>query len=364
MPPCRRILVIDDEKRLADSVCQLLRREGYEAEAVHSGQEALARFRDDEFDVILTDLLMPDIDGMDVLREIRRRCPDTIAIIMTGHASTESAIEALHHSAFDYIRKPFELDDLLASIRRACGRLEAEELREDMVSMISHDIKVPLTSILGYTSLIHRNGQWHPRGPEFVRIIASNANKILSLLDNYLTTCKIETGTLRLDRAPTDIASVLDELRTTLQPELAKRRLTLAIEAPGELPLVMADENLLYRALANIANNAVKYSPTGSTIQVHVAACDAESSVLGVRSTRIDVENAGPGIPADEIDQVFDRYQRAASSSGIEGSGIGLFVVKTVIEAHGGCVEVESVPNERTRFTIHIPLGVGEGGGR
>jgi signal transduction histidine kinase len=349
-------LVIDDEKRLADSVCQLLRREGYEAEAVHSGQEALDRFGEDEFDLVLTDLLMPDVDGMDVLREIRRRRPDTIAIIMTGHASTDSAIEALHHSAFDYIRKPFEIDDLLGSIHRACGHLDAEELREDMVSMISHDIKVPLTSILGYTSLIHRSGKWHPRGAEFVRIIASNANKILALLDNYLTTCKIETGTLQLDRAPTDIAGVLDELRTTLAPELTKRRMTLAIEASGELPILLADENLLYRALANIANNAVKYSPTGSTIDVRVTAHDEEDSPLGTRSLCIDVENAGPGIPAHEIEQVFDRYQRAASSSGIEGSGIGLFVVKTVVEAHGGIVEVESVPNERTRFTAHLPL--------
>jgi signal transduction histidine kinase len=358
MAVSKRVLVIDDERRMAGSVCQVLSREGYHAVASHSGREGLERLDEQPFDVVLTDLRMPDLDGIEVLRQIHERHPETLAIVMTAHASTESAIEAIHHAAFDYIPKPFEIEQLLSAVARAFRCIETERLRSDMMSMISHDIKVPLTSIIGYTSLIRdrRRGEWHPRAEGFLDIIASNANKILALIDNYLTTCKIETGRLELVRRPTRVIDLLFEMEAMLAPEAAKRHIRMVIDCPDDLPEIPADENLLFRAMSNVANNALQYSPPNAEITLRAEVLPAEETPLGDRALALVIENPGPGIPAEELPHVFDRYRRLGSSRGIEGTGIGLFVVKTVLEAHGGAVQVESQPGVATRFTLCLPL--------
>jgi signal transduction histidine kinase len=358
MASSKRILVIDDEKRMADSVCQLLGREGYHAVASYSGQGGLDRLDEQPFDVVVTDLRMADVDGIEVMRRIRQRHPDTLVIVMTGHASTESAIEAIHQDAFDYVPKPFEFERLLDTVKRAFERLQTERLRADMISMISHDIKVPLTSIIGYTTLMRdrKTGAWHVRAEEFLNIIASNANKILALLDNYLTTCKIEAGRLALMRTPVQIRSLCAEIESVLAPEADKRHIRFEFHCPEDLPPIDADENLIFRALCNVAANALKYSPPNSAIHFTAEAKPASKSPLRVESLACVVENPGPGIPPDELPHVFDRYRRTRTSKGVEGSGIGLFVVKTVVEAHGGTAQAESQPGAFTRFTIHLPL--------
>lgn len=358
MTDSKRILVIDDERRMANSVCQLLRREGHEAVPAFSGGEGLARLDEEPFDLVITDLRMPDVDGLEVLRQMRERHPRTLAIVMTGHASTESAIEAIHHAAFDYIPKPFEFDHLLEIVRRALQRIETERLRQDMISMISHDIKVPLTSIIGYTSLMydHRRKVWHSKSEDFLNIIASNAQKILALLDNYLTTCKIDAGRFVLQRRPTQVADLLTEIDSVMAPDAGKRRIRFDVDCPRDLPAIPADENLLFRALGNLVSNALKYSPPGSVIRIQARITPGAESPLGAESVTCSVENPGQGIAPEEIPHVFERYRRTASSVGIEGTGIGLFVVKSVVEAHGGAVQVESEPNVRTRFTVHLPV--------
>lgn len=354
----RRILVIDDERRMADSICRLLTREGYDVVAAYGGQEGLNCLAEEPFDLVLTDLRLGEADGLGVLRHIRENHPETLVIVITGHASAESAIEAIRHCAFDYLPKPFEFDSLLTSVSRAFHRIETERLRSDMISMISHDIKVPLTSIIGYTSLIRdrRRARWHPKAEDFLDIIASNANKILALLDNYLTTCKYEAGRLVLQPVPVRLRVVIREVESVLGPEAHKRNIGLEFDCPADLPEIEADENLVFRAIANVASNAVKYSPPNSKVTLRAGVTPASDSPLKAESLHCVVQNPGPGIARDELAHVFGRYRRTPTSEGVEGSGIGLFVVKTVMEAHGGMAQVESEPGKYTRVTLHLPL--------
>lgn len=358
MTSTRHILVIDDEKRMADSVCQLLKREGWEAVAAYTGRDGLRHLGEKVYDLVVTDLRMSEIDGLDVLKHIRLHHPDTLVILMTGHASTESAIEALHHDAFDYLPKPFEFEHLMMSVTRAFNRIDTERMRADMISMISHDIKVPLTSIIGYTTLIHnrRTGDYHSKAADFLDIISSNAHKILALLDNYLTTCKFEAGRLLIQRTQVRMRDLISDLDEILTPEATKRGMTFQIECPDNLPPMQVDESLILRALCNIGSNALKYAPPNTEVKVTAAHLPAEISPLEQETIACSIENTGAGIPAQDLPHVFDRYRRTGTSRGIEGSGLGLFVVKTVLEAHGGTASVESTPDVFTRFTIHIPL--------
>lgn len=353
----RRILVIDDEKRMAQSLQLLLESCGYEVEIAHGGHEGLALLEQRDFPVIVTDLRMADGDGYEVMRTLADQ-PDKAFIVITGHASTESAIEALQRRAFDYITKPFEFDVLRSAVDRAFARLEADRFRDDMISMITHDVKIPLSSILGYSRLIFdaKTGELHPRAREFVNTIRANGAKMLSLLDNFLTSCKIDAGRLTLYFREVNLHYVVEDVMGMFQPEIERSGLTAETSLEADPPVVEGDESLLYRAFGNVMSNACKYTPSGGTVRVETRRLDTEQSPLGRPSVRVSVSNTGPGIAPEELAGILDKYTRSQVHRGIEGSGIGSYVLRYVVEAHGGRVEVQSVPNELTTFSLVLPV--------
>ncbi|MCH8333794.1 response regulator, partial [Candidatus Sumerlaeota bacterium] len=178
----RCVLIIDDEKRITDSLTDLLAAENFSVQAANSGADGIAILEQRSFPVVVTDLRMQGLDGLNVIRHIHEHQPKTLVIVITGYASTESAIEALHYQAFDYIQKPFDFSHLKASIDRAFHKLEVDQLREDTAAMITHDIKVPLTSVLGFASLMvdKKTGRVHPQAAQFAEKIRSNAQRILA----------------------------------------------------------------------------------------------------------------------------------------------------------------------------------------
>lgn len=345
----RRILVIDDEVRLAESLAALLREEGYQAEAAGGGQAGLARLADCRYEVVITDLRMPGVDGFAVMDEIARRCPDTAVIVITGHASTQSAIEAIHNRVADYITKPFELETLLGSLAKVFARLETEELRRDMIRMVSHDIKAPLNIILGFAEFItdRKTGEASRNAPEYAEKIIQSTQKIIGLLDNYLTHARAESGRLEVLPRDFDARGPLREAAGLFRSEFDRRRLDFQLEMPDEPIPMTGDEHLLYRALANLLSNAAKYAPEATWARASVA---REGGDVVYR-----VDNFGSRLAPDEIDLVFEKYGRSRSARGIEGSGLGLYVVQSVARAHGGRATAECVEGERTTFRIAVP---------
>lgn len=358
METTRRILVVDDEVRMANSLKTLLSDSGYTVDVAYSGWEALEKLRLEPPDLVITDIKMSEIDGYEVMRFIKEKLPQTYVIVITGHANLESAIEAIHHEAFDYITKPFDFDTLRLSVEGAFSRLEAARFREDMISMLTHDIRIPLQSIIGYALECYnrRTGQWHPRAAEFIRNICIYCQKVMTLLDNFLTTCKIEAGRLFLSETQFDINYFIQDLVSILELGAEKRHIKIETTLLPESLVFSGDENLLFRGLSNVVTNAIKYSPEGSTINISCRLLTAENSPLQREALEISVTNPGPGISESDIPFIFERYKRAKNLSTIEGSGLGLFVVKSVVEAHEGRVLVKSKPHEFTTFSLVLPL--------
>jgi len=357
----KKILIIDDEKRMADSLKTLLVNYGYKVNVAYSGEEGFEKLKRDEFHLVITDLRMGDIDGLDIMKYVDDNLPGTYMIVITGHASTESAIEALHRKAFDYITKPFDFDLLRASVEKAFSKLEAEQLREETIFMITHDIKIPLTSIIGYASIIvdKNTDSFHPRAKHFVNTICINSQKILSLIDNFLTSCKIETGKLVICETEINVKSFLEDIFSIFLLEAEKNEIRLEYEIPENLPALRADENLLFRALGNILSNAMKYTPKNGLIKVKVEVIDAGDSPLEINTFLFNISNTGPGIAEDDLPYIFEKYRRSKDTRGIEGSGLGLYVVKFIVEKHNGLVDVVSIPNEFTTFSVYLPLKSG-----
>jgi signal transduction histidine kinase len=341
---------------MARSLQKLLQAAGFDVDIRHSVAEGKEAARTGDWPVIITDLRMPDGSGHDIVAEVANR-PNLAVIVITGHASTESAIQALHDHAFDYIRKPFEFEVLRATVEKAFARMDADRFRDDMVSMITHDVKIPLTSILGYSSLIFdkETGELHPRARDFVQTIHANGVKVLTLLDNFLTTCKIEAGRLQLICRPVLMTRILQDLVEAFEIEFRRQNLEVETGFAGEDREVMGDETLLYRALSNVVSNACKYANRGGRVAFAHDVIPAELSPLGVESVLVRAANTGPGIAPEDLPTILERYTRSRLSGTIEGTGLGSYVLKTVIEAHRGTVKVDSTPDVLTTFSIYIP---------
>lgn len=354
----RRILVVDEEKRMDECLKSKLHGWGYEVETAYSGRDAVARLSEQDFPVVITEIRMGGADGFELIRTLGGRA-NIAFIVITGDASTESAIEAVHHEVFDYITKPLDFDDLRNVVERAFAKVEALRFRDDMMSMITHDIKIPLSSIIGYSSLIFdkTGGEANPRAREFVQTIHSNSLKILSLIDNFLTYCKIEAGKLTVFPRQVNVNFIVEDLFCVFQAEIERNQLDVDVSLSTEVPSVMGDENLLFRAVSNAVSNACKYTPFGGRIAVRTSVSPEARSLLGKESLLIEISNSGPGIPAEDQPTIFDKFRRSRVHRGIEGSGIGLYLMRYVVEAHGGVVRVLSTPNELTTFSIFLPIG-------
>ncbi len=350
----KSILVVDDEERIAKSLQALLAEEDYNVDLAIGGVEGLRKLGEKVYQLVITDLRMPEVDGFRVMDFISKNCPSTAVLVITGHASTESAIEAIHNRVVDYITKPFEFDYLLSSVEKVFAQLEAEMMREDLRRMITHDIKVPLNSIIGFAQFLGRGvgGELTPQGVEFTQKICENSQRIVALLDNYLTQSRAESGKLELMRLSFSLHDTICEALQVMQFEFDRKDISVQMKLYPGSERIIGDENLIFRSVANLISNAAKYTPQDGEV---VIVCDEFVDEELGEGIRIIVKNSGPGIEPHEIDVVFDKYKRVSSACGNPGSGIGLFVVKEVCRAHGGSVTCESIPDEWTTFTLFLP---------
>jgi signal transduction histidine kinase len=343
----RKILVIDDEQRLAQSLASLLRGCGYNVDAVYSGQDGVHSLQSRAYDLVITDLRMDGVDGFDIMNFISHNCPNTALIVITGHASMHSAIEALHQRAADYITKPFDFEVLQSSIERVLAQQQAEQLRRDMINMLTHDIKVPLTNILGFAQLIGANAEQNPAlAAKQADIITLNCQKLLLMLDNYLTNARLEAGRLETACAAVDLREVIEEGVAMLLVEFEKKSINLEFDLADLPEVVVVDETLISRAFCNLISNAAKYTGQEETVRISAA---VEDDMLVLR-----VMNTGASMTDEECRDLFDRYRRASTSRGTDGAGLGLHIVRSVAEAHGGRAWCE-ITGDEISFCIAVP---------
>lgn len=355
----KSVLIIDDEKRMTDSLRDLLTAHGCKVETANSGAEGIQALERNRYPVVVTDLRMQGVDGLNVIRHVHEHLPKTLVIVITGYASTESAIEALHYRAFDYLTKPFEFDSFKAAIDRAFHKLEVDQLREDTAAMITHDIKVPLTSILGFAAMMYdrRSEEFHPRAAEFADTIRSNAQKVLAIVENYLTTCKIDADNLIVNPTRVVIRHMIEDLLSMIEIEAEKRGFSIEVQIEESPESAVFDESHVYRAVGNLLQNAIKYGDPSEPIRLRVHALTGERSPLEGPSIKIEVVNRAHAVTPESLQGVFGRFKRATADSGIEGSGIGLYVVDAVARAHGGLPEAQCLEGGFVSFSIVLPLG-------
>ena len=369
MPDKANILIVDDEMGPRESLRMILKPH-YNVYTAERGEQAVEILAEATIDLVTVDLKMPGIPGTKILEKVKQKDPSIEAIIITGYGSMDSAIEGLRLGAFDYISKPFDVNHVLDLIHRALERrnaklklkqLEEEQqktqeaqerssLKRQLISALAHDIKNPLGIIMGYVESLTRRWQGKLEAGEeieFLSYIQNSAHRIEKLVTSFLDVSRLEAG-YSVARNPVQLNHLIREVGQQQVIALREKDLELDLDLYEDLPEILGDEDQLERALWNLVGNSVKFTPRGGRITVR--------SLLEGSYVRIKVKDTGMGIPEEELPLLFSEFRRLKGSGKIEGTGLGLFIVKTIVEAHGGKVEAESEEGQGSTFSIRLPI--------
>ncbi|MGH7852136.1 MAG: ATP-binding protein [Candidatus Binatia bacterium] len=243
---------------------------------------------------------------------------------------------------------------LASQVKREKKRMEeveeAARLKRQLVCALAHDIKTPLNVILGHAELLAEPSVGYSTPNEKVsslECIRKNVNRIAGMLTDFLDVSKLETLKLEGAKDLVQINVIAEDVVLQQMVTAREKNLKLALELDANLEPILGDFNQLQRALWNLVSNAIKFTPSGGRITV--------TSEMIKKNIAIKVKDTGIGIPKDEISGLFSEFHRLTGSLNTEGTGLGLFIVKTIVEGHGGSVAVESEPGVGTTFTILLP---------
>jgi signal transduction histidine kinase len=357
-----RIVLADDNADMRDYLRRLLRPR-YAVEAVPDGEAALAAVRAQRPDLVLADIMMPRMDGLELLRALRAD-PETASIpivLLSARAGEEASVEGLEAGADDYLIKPFSARELLARVKvhvdMARAREQLEREKEEFISLAAHDLKNPLAAIKGFAQVLQRQltreGALAPDRAAFaLHNIERTATRLNALIVELQDVTMIQAGQpLPLQKASLDLAHLVREVVEQQRQTHTSHHLDLIL--PAEPLMLVGDAPRLERVLSNLLSNATKYSPVDTTIRVALSK-DGEGS--GARAV-LTVMDEGIGIPSSDIARIFDRFSRGSNvMSDIPGSGIGLASVRQIVEQHEGTVTVESDEGKGSTFTLRLPL--------
>ncbi|MBM4422868.1 MAG: PAS domain S-box protein [Chloroflexi bacterium] len=241
------------------------------------------------------------------------------------------------------------LVNIVANVRDITKFREAEQLKSTFISIISHELRTPVSLIKGYAGTLRRDdAKWDSRTvQESLAVIEEEADRLTNLIENLLDASRLQAGALKLNVADVALDEMAKELTTDFRTQTDKH--TFAVKFPGGFPLARGDEERLRQVLSNLLSNAIKYSPEGGTIQIG-GRVEPERVV-------VSVSDEGPGLPPEELTKVFDRFYRADTNATkrAKGAGLGLYLVKAVVEAHGGQVWATSEAGQGTAFYFSVP---------
>jgi two-component system sensor histidine kinase/response regulator len=368
------ILVVDDVPSNIQLVGSILRVAGYQVLPASDGPQALGYARNPPLpDLILLDLVMPDMDGFEVCRRLKS-APETSAIpiiFLTAAVESGQIVKGLELGGVDYVTKPFNPPELLARVRthlelkhsREILARTAERLRElnkeknEFLGIAAHDLKNPICSFIGLAEYMQST-------PNLGKIeladisndILNESRRLLQLVQNLLDVNAIERGQLNLQLDSCDLSDIVRSVIHNFQPKAAAKQQTLSFE-PGDSPaLVRVDRSLTMQILDNLISNAIKFSPPGKAIRVRL-----RRSLDGILC---EVQDEGPGLSVEDQNQLFGKFVRlsARPTGGENSTGLGLSIVKKLIEAMHGLVWCQSELGQGAKFVIKLPLALPTGG--
>jgi signal transduction histidine kinase len=366
--PRERILIIDDEEHIRSTLGEFISQNGYAVETAGDGARGIELLARGSYDLVLCDLRMPGVDGTAVLEEASATQPATPVIVMTGHATIESAIHALRSGAYDYLRKPFALSEIERTIEncferkrleernveltRTNARLrEIERIKDDLLSTVSHEFRTPLAAITGFLTMMDMQGvgNLRPDQTQAIEAIRANVGRLDTMIGNLLTLTESHDGGYHAVLEEVSVAAFLDEYLRSWR-ENRRGDFSVEIDEAAASATVKLDRARFPLVLSNLLDNAFKFTRGPGPGKVLFRVRRAENRI------RFEVHDDGVGIAPTLGDRLFERFTQGDMSSTREysGVGLGLAVVREVVRAHSGTVSVE--PPELGGASLRVTL--------
>jgi DNA-binding response OmpR family regulator len=382
-----RVLIVEDDPDLLRAYTRALQSEGHEILQASTGAEARRVCREQRPDLLLLDVMLGDENGIEICKEIKTdpELDGTFVVMLSGlRVSAENQAEALRAGADGYLTKPIEAQalrahvlaflrikrnerDLRESERRyrqqaqelleANRRLEEyNRLKAEFVANMSHELRTPLTAIIGFAQLVQMKQHGAAPLPSFysdaLERIQRNGQHLLALINDVLDVSKIEAGRMKIHGEHIDLAEVMQDAFSELQSLAQRKKLAYRLSMPERLPLAYTDPLRVRQIIINLLSNAIKFTARG--------AVEAQLLPDGPDRFRLVVSDTGVGIEEKSLGIIFERFRQADGSAtrAAGGAGLGLSIVRQIVDLLGGEIEVKSDLSVGTSFTVTLPMSV------
>ena len=361
-----RILVVDDETAQMKALCNTLQDHQYQTTGYSAPKEALAAVREHEFDLILADLMMPEMDGITFLKAALEVNPNLVGVLMTGQGTIDTAVNAMKAGAVDYILKPFKLSAILPVLSRALAirqlrienleltrrvaqhAAELEEANKELEAFsysVSHDLRAPLRAVNGFTGMIlaRYSEQIPADAKRLLHQVDSGGKRMGQLIDDLLRFSRLSRQSLSKGRV--NIFEMVNTIVQELRNEAGDRELEIRI---GELPEVDGDTSLLRQVFVNLLSNAFKFTRKNKAlIEVGCDTAGAENVFF--------VKDNGAGFDMAYSQKLFSVFQRLHAEDQFEGTGVGLSIVQRIVQRHHGRVWAQAEVGKGATFYVALP---------
>lgn len=364
------LLFVEDEAATREQVSHVLAARGYRLTVAKNGEQGLDFFNKLDPDIVLTDIMMPRMNGLEMARAIRNLSPETQIACMTAFSDTSYLIDAIDIGVNQFILKPVEFDRLFTALdrcqevvelRKRQKRLEAENLRtrkNEAIAILAggmaHDFNNLLQVILGYVSLARMSAEPGCKTESFLAVAEQSSERARELGTRLLTFARGGSAFMK----PAQPEQIIREgVEAELDPASS---IKTVINLPDDLPLVMLDPDQIQQVVANLVMNAREAMPQGGSLHVSAAATSlTASNSHGLPSgayLHVIFADSGIGIPAENLPRIFDPYFSTKEMGCQKGMGLGLALCHSIIEQHNGHILAESTPGKGTRIHIHLPV--------
>lgn len=362
----KKILVVDDIPKNIQVVANILKNEGYKINVATKGQTVFENIKVNRFDLILLDIMMPEMNGFEVCKRLKQdpEVSEIPIIFLTARSDIESITKGFELGGVDYITKPFNASELVARvkthilvqeqkeelIRKNIQLQELTATKEKIFTIIGHDLKGAFSGIIGLGKMLRDYFSEHTKeeNEEYIEMLTQTAESGFGLLQNLLQWARSQTGTISFQREKISISDVLFETIKLFQLNIQKKDLKLKIESVEEFYL-FADKNMIITVIRNLLSNAIKFTPQNGNIIVHIL---EKGELIEIR-----IVDSGVGVGKDKIKKLFNISSTFSTlgTEGEQGTGIGLILCHEFVEKNDGKIWVESELGVGSTFIFQLP---------
>ncbi len=375
-PSQYKILVIEDEPEVRESYVDMFEFLGFDIDTAENGMEGLGKLKKQPYQIVFTDLNMPVMDGLQTLRLIKKNYPDIEVIVITGFATIENAIKAMKQGAFDYITKPVSFEHVRIVLNRCIQTINAKkenkklrdlneelsklnDMKNKFITITNHELRTPIAVLKGYFDLLEMDldDQVSDSVKEYMKIIKSTINEMADMVENMHDLSILSHYTGHLNKKRVRVNNLVLHVYKKMKKLYVLRKIQLMYRIDDNDPIVVIDPHKMEKALTELVQNALKYTKEGGKVLIRSKLDKNKNQVF------ISVIDTGIGIPHDKIHYIFEPFYEVQNelhhfTSKTEfmggGIGVGLPMVKEIVEAHNGEINVESSPGKGSIFTIVI----------